>query len=173
MQILGIDPGISGALAVINIDEEFNYPFRVVDIVDVPTRRNPLKKKVEIATDLLAERLDLYRPDLVVIESVHAMPGNGVVSMFRFGEALGQIKGAVAGVYGPSGHTYRELFPTPSVWKLKMGVTACKATTLQRATKETEHTGFKYFTRQKDHNRAEALLLALYGARWISTFGAV
>lgn len=96
---------------------------------------------------------------LAVIESVGAMPKQGLSSTFRFGEGYGLVQGILAGL----GVT-RTIKATPQVWKASMGVTANKDTSLTLA-KNLFPTNAHLFARKKDHGRAEALLLAVFGAR--------
>ena len=90
-----------------------------------------------------------------MIEQVGAMPGQGVTSMFRFGEAYGIIKGVLGGLRLPV-----ELV-TPSVWKRELKVQKGKESSRLRALELfPEQTDL--FKLKKHHGRADAALIALY-----------
>jgi crossover junction endodeoxyribonuclease RuvC len=93
MKICGIDPGINGALAL--IDEEG----KLLDACLIPTIKINSRKTIDLAK--LKELLLGYSPTIAVIEDVHAMPKQGVCSMFRFGEAKGMVIGLVFGLNIP------------------------------------------------------------------------
>jgi len=95
MTILAIDPGLSGAVAVIKNKE-------VLEVNDLPvlttlkttkTKKGNLKKKNELDIEefyvMYRGMLKAWRPELVLIENVHSMPGQGVASMFSFGRNFG------------------------------------------------------------------------------------
>ncbi len=88
------------------------------------------------------------------------MPGQGVSSTFRFGEGYGVLQGIMA-----THSNIRVILPRPSVWKMSMGVTADKGSSLRLARQLFPAFETKYFSRIKDDGRAEALLLALFGLR--------
>lgn len=149
--ILGIDPGISGALAWVDNDGYLiaTHDMPVVEVVG--------KKKVspQILTALIEARL----PRLVVVEEVGAMPGQGVTSMFNFGYSAGVIAGVAAGLKLPTA-LYR-----PATWKRSAGVPADKGAARQMA--QRFWPGARDFDRVKDDGRAEAALLA----RWVALKG--
>jgi len=149
--ILGIDPGISGALAWLSDDGH------LISTTDMPAIEVHGKKKVspQILTSELAGR----RPILAVIEDVGAMPGQGVTSMFNFGYSAGILAGVCAGLGIPT-VLYR-----PAVWKRAAGVPADKGAARQMA--QRLWPGCRDFDRVKDDGRAEAALLA----RWVATKG--
>ena len=104
----------------------------------------------------LADALREHGPyRLATVELVNAMPGQGVSSTFRFGQATG----AVAGVLGALAVPVRLV--TPSKWKGALGLPADKEAARQRAIETWPHLAHR-FARKMDHGRAEAALLALY-----------
>jgi len=110
----------------------------------------------------LVDLLSSWSPDLVVIEAVHSMPGQGVRSMFTFGRALGTVEGIVAalGVAAVS-------IP-PHVWKRLMGVSKDKASGRAAAARLwPQHRDL--FARVKDTGRAEAALIAVAWQRKVTT----
>jgi len=96
MNVAGIDPGLTGALAI--IDE-----YRVVFVDDLPVHQIHAGKRTRAELDLggMRELLTSLTYDHVFIEQVAARPGQGVTSMFRFGLTAGQIVGLVAGLRVP------------------------------------------------------------------------
>ena len=153
MKICGIDPGVSGALALVDDG-------KLVDVRDIPVEiitktDGRVRRKVDAET--LQMVLADLAPDLVVLEHVHASPGMGVSSAFTFGQLFGTIETVVrlAGVELQLAHS--------SVWKRGMNVPADKKATVAEATRLVGHSDF--WKRAKDHNRAEAALLALFGHR--------
>jgi crossover junction endodeoxyribonuclease RuvC len=151
--VIGIDPGISGAIALVDKDK-----FLVT--LDMPTRMSSTSKKI-IATDTLAQDLRVlikkYGPEVAYIEQVGAAPGQGVSSAFRFGEAYG-IAHAICTTLD------LQVIPvTPVRWKRAFDLPGGPAG--KNAAREMAGVLFpdSAFSRVKDHNRAEAALLAWYG----------
>lgn len=146
--ILGIDPGVSGAIA-------FYYP-SIPDKVaadDMPTAAG----EVDAAT--LAARIKEMQPMLAIIERVASMPGQGVASTFKFGASYGIARGVVASLGVP------HHLVAPTKWKRHYGLGADKE--LARAMALRLWPASTHFSRKRDHNRAEAGLLARYGAEAI------
>ena len=146
--ILGIDPGISGALAFY-----FTAAPDRVSVEDIPVADG----MVDAVT--VAQRITQIRPDVAVIEKVGAMPGQGVSSMFRFGQAFGTLQGVVSALGVPL-HTVG-----PAKWKRHYGLDADKEAA--RALALRLFPSVEHFARKKDHGRAEAALIARYGAEVI------
>ena len=86
MRIFGIDPGIAGAIAI--LDEK-----KIVDVIDLPTMSDGKKNKKQLNSAQLSQYISDNIIDInktvVVVEQVNAMPGQGVTSMFNFGRHLG------------------------------------------------------------------------------------
>jgi len=144
--ICGIDPGIRGAMAFFFTTHE-----SAVAAEDLPVVDNML----DAAT--LAARLSQMQPDLVVIEQVGAMPKQGVSSTFRFGQAYGMAIGVVAALRIPIYHV------PPSRWKKHFRLSSEKEEARARALQLWPERS-DLFSRKKDHGRAEAALIARYGA---------
>jgi hypothetical protein len=144
--IMGIDPGISGAVA-------FYFPIAPsrIAVDDVPVAGG------EINTAELARQIRIHRPTMAVIERVSAMPGNGAVSMFNFGRSYGDVRGVIGALDIPL-H-----FVTPQKWKKHFGLTSDKDQSRLRAIRMFPAVADQ-FKRKKDDGRAEAALIALYGA---------
>ncbi len=155
MFIVGIDPGLSGAVAIINDATKYQYVF------DIPImQRGKTKGKNELdcrSLYLKLEPLTLQEETVVFyLEQVNSMPGQGVTSMFSMGHTLGGIKGIIASL----GFELRMILPQK--WKKYFNLNSDKE--LSRAT------AIKMFPqmveslqRKKDADRAEALLIARYG----------
>ena len=108
MRIFGIDPGLSGALAI--LDEK-----KIFEVIDLPTMSDGKKNKKQLNSAHLSKYIQTNIIDLnksaVVVEQVNAMPGQGVTSMFNFGQTFGAIKGICATLNLPI------YFVRPSKWK--------------------------------------------------------
>ena len=101
-KVIGIDPGLSGGIAVFFDDAPFA-------IYKMPVIKSGTKKVLD--THGLVEILQEFDADVAVIEKVHAMPGQGVSSMFNFGMGFGILQGALAALSIPM------LFVTPQTWQ--------------------------------------------------------
>ena len=147
--IMAIDPGLTGAIA-------FLYPAAPerVAVEDMPV----CDGEVDVAA--LLRSIRKMGPTLAIVELVGPMPTDGAVPAFRFGAAYAAAKAAVTACEVPMG------LVTPGKWKAAFrlngkkdgGAEQARALSLQSfpACAET-------FARKKDHNRAEAALIALYG----------
>ena len=155
MIYIGIDPGFSGAIAFYAPKEN------IVSIYDMPVYQNA-KGKTEINLyelhDILAPETD--EPHMAIIEQVAAMRGQGVTSMFRFGQSYGATQMAVAA------HKIPMQFVTPAKWKKHFNLSRDKGVSrsvaIQRFPKNASD-----FRRVRDDGRAEATLIALYGAEML------
>jgi len=150
VRVLGIDPGLSGAYALIDTD----HP-------DTLAEPFPLAGKALDLAELLRE-WRILEPDVAVIESVHAMPGQGVSSMFTFGRGLGQIEGVLAAL------EIRREYVTPQAWKklVLAGTTKDKTAAIEYATRAFPSVRLVRPGCRKPHDgMADALCLAEFGAR--------
>jgi crossover junction endodeoxyribonuclease RuvC len=144
--ILGIDPGISGGVA-------FYFPVAPdrVAAADMPV----VAGAVDCAT--LAARIAQMAPSLAVVERVASMPKQGVASTFKFGASYGAVLGVLAAL------KIQTHLVAPAAWKkhfrLDSDKEKARAMALRLFAASPEH-----FARKKDHGRAEAALLAVYGA---------
>lgn len=143
----GFDPGSSGAFA-------FYFPTapEMIAAEDFPL----VAGEIDAAT--LADRLRQMRPDFAIIERVGAMPKQGVSSTFAFGKSFGQLLGVVATLQIPSA------LVTPGTWKKAFKLGSDKEEARALALRQWPARA-ELFSRKKDHGRAEASLLALWGAR--------
>ena len=155
MIIVGIDPGIAGAIC-------FFSSGNVIDVIDMPTMAEGKKNKKQvngsqIFNEILVKIGKLDKKDIkVVIEQVSAMPGQGVTSMFNFGQSYGILKGICSAMQLPM------YFVRPAKWK--------KYFNLINSEKDASRTRaieiFPYFSsqlsRKKDSNKADAILIASF-----------
>lgn len=145
--VWGIDPGLNGALALLFPEDHG------IEIFDMPIME--VKKKKTISAALVADILKQHEAP-VFIENVHAMPNQGVTSMFNFGKGFGILIGVVAGL------NYQLTTVQPLAWKKALKVPSGKDGSRERATQLLPASSQK-FARKKDDGRAEASLIALYG----------
>tara|TARA_Y100001960_G_C14399099_1_gene692509 strand:- start:4 stop:498 length:495 start_codon:yes stop_codon:yes gene_type:complete len=155
MLIIGIDPGISGAICFFENGE-------VKNIIDMPSMAEGKKNKRQINGNQLFNEIknnikNIPKSNIcVVVEQVSAMPGQGVTSMFNFGQSFGVIKGICSAMQLPI------YFVRPAKWK--------KYFNLIKTEKEASRTKaieiFPYISsklsKKKDSNKAEAILIASY-----------
>lgn len=156
MFTIGFDPGLDGAFTVLDDKGQ------LVDIIDMPTVEIKVGKamKRRIAPAALVSELELFaREDCcAMVESVAARPGQGVSSVFSFGQSFGLIVGVLAGLKVPTE------FVTPNVWTKAMRVVDGKGGSRQRCMEVFPKHADK-FKRVMDHNRADSALIALYRYR--------
>ena len=155
MLIIGIDPGISGSIC-------FFDNGKILDVIEMPTMADGKKNKrqvngSQIYNEILKRVNDPEKQDVkVVIEQVSAMPGQGVTSMFNFGQSFGILKGICSAMQLPM------YFVRPAKWK--------KYFNLIKSEKDASRTKaieiFPYFSshlsKKKDSNKADAILIASF-----------
>ena len=155
MLIIGIDPGISGSIC-------FFEGGKIIDVIEMPTMIDGKKNKKQVngaqIYNEISERIFTKKKEniRVVIEQVSAMPGQGVTSMFNFGQSFGILKGICSAMQLPL------YFVRPAKWK--------KHYNLINSQKDASRTRaieiFPYFSSQlskkKDSNKAEAILIASF-----------
>lgn len=154
--IIGIDPGISGAIAAVDAHG------RLLWVEDMPIRDSgkQSRKQNEVDGAALGRLLRLHVMDIdrACVESVHAMPAQGVSSMFSMGETCGVIRGVLEALCVPVVRVQ------PQAWKRAFGLLrASKDQSRAEAIRLFPASGD--FGRKKDHGRAEAALIA----RWSAT----
>ena len=155
MLVIGIDPGITGSIC-------FFEDGKVIDLIEMPNMADGKKQKkqvngAQIYNEIFLRTKNLDRKNIkVVIEHVSAMPGQGVTSMFNFGQSFGVLKG-ICSAMQLSMH-----FVRPAKWK--------KFFNLINAEKDASRTKaieiFPYIStqlsRKKDANKADAALIASF-----------
>ena len=155
MLIIGIDPGISGSIC-------FFENGKIIDVIEMPTMTEGKKNKKQVTgsqiyNEILKRTNNYGKQDIrVIIEHVTAMPGQGVTSMFNFGQSFGILKGICSAMQLPM------YFVRPAKWK--------KYFNLLNSEKDASRTRaieiFPYFSAQlskkKDSNKADAILIASF-----------
>jgi len=149
MMVLGVDPGLTGALAFFDPDTGLLI---VRDMPTVEVVRNG-KKKNEISPQMLANLVREHNVTAAFVERVGAMPGQGVSSVFSFGRSLGIVEGVLAAL---------ELSTTiipPQTWQKAVNLRGGKDGSRARAA-ELFPRDAGLFARKKDDGRADAALIA-------------
>jgi len=153
MIIIGVDPGISGAISVVENK-------KILDVYDTPTMIAGKKNKKQInsaqVSNIFKERLNSGKEVVVVVEQVNAMPGHGVTRMFNFGQSFGVIKGICAALSLPI-H-----FVRPTKWKKHFNLIKTNKDASRTKVIEVYPEISSKLHRKKDSNRADAILIALY-----------
>ena len=149
----GIDPGLSGALAVLD------FQTHRLHVWDTPTYKVKVGDKVRRRCDELsfADALDTYEIDMCMIEKVQSTPNDGHVGAFTFGKVTGIAIGLCVGM----GIEYEEV--TPAKWKMSMQVPRDKEAARFRASNFFPQCA-GLWRRQMDDGRAEAAIIALYAS---------
>ena len=155
MLIIGIDPGISGSIC-------FFKDGKILEVIEMPVMTDGKKNKkqvngAQIYNEISAKIRGIEKQNLkVIIEQVSAMPGQGVTSMFNFGQSFGILKGICSAMQLPM------YFVRPAKWKKYFGL--IKSEKDASRTKAIEM--FPYFSSQlskkKDSNKADAILIASF-----------
>ena len=155
MLIIGIDPGISGSIC-------FFEDGKILDVIEMPTMTEGKKNKKQVngsqIYNEISKRIKKNEKQnvRVIIEQVSAMPGQGVTSMFNFGQSFGILKGMCSAMQ------LSMYFVRPAKWK--------KYFNLINSEKDASRTRaieiFPYFSSQlskkKDSNKADAILIASF-----------
>ena len=155
MLIIGIDPGISGSICFLDNG-------KILDVIEMPIMTDGKKNKKQVngsqVYNEITKRIKQFEKNQirVVIEHVSAMPGQGVTSMFNFGQSFGILKGICTAMQLPM------YFVRPTKWK--------KYFNLLNSEKDASRTRaieiFPYFSsqlsRKKDSNKADAILIASF-----------
>jgi crossover junction endodeoxyribonuclease RuvC len=161
--LAGIDPGLSGAVALIDAATG-----AVVNIFDTPVLelKRDGKTKRELSPHSLAGALGRDRIGHAFVENVSSRPGQGVSSVFSFGKSFGITIGVLATLGIPM------TFVAPQVWKKALGVPAAKDGARARAS-QLLPAAAHHWTRVRDDGRAEAALIAHYGLRMVNSIASV
>ena len=153
MRIIGIDPGLSGAIAVLENN-------KVLNILEIPIMSEGKKNKRQLNSaqlvKLIKDNISEDEEVAVVVEQVNAMPGQGVTSMFNFGQSFGVLKGIFSAMQIPMD------FVSPVKWK--------KFFNLINTNKDASRTKaieiYPYFSsklsKKKDANKADAILISSF-----------
>ena len=153
MKIIGIDPGLSGAIAILENN-------KVLNIFDIPVMSEGKKNKRQLNSallvDLLKENINQEEEVAVVVEQVNAMPGQGVTSMFNFGQTFGALKGICAALELPI------FFVRPSKWKKHFELINSSKDASRTKAIEMYPKLSSQLTKKKDVNKSDAILIARF-----------
>ena len=155
MLIIGIDPGISGSIC-------FFQDGKILDVFEMPTMTDGKKNKkqvngAQIYNEISTKIRGIEKQNLrVIIEQVSAMPGQGVTSMFNFGQSFGILKGICSAMQ------LSVYFVRPAKWKRYFNLINSEKDASRTRAIEI----FPYFSaelsRKKDSNKADAILIASF-----------
>ena len=153
MIIIGIDPGLNGAIAVLKNN-------KVLDIFDVPVmpegKKNKRQLNSALLVNLIKENIIDNEEVAVVVEQVNAMPGQGVTSMFNFGQTFGAIKGVCAALELPI------FFVRPSKWKKHFELINSSKDASRTKVIEMYPSLSNQLSKKKDVNKSDAILIARF-----------
>ena len=154
MKILGVDPGLAGAMCVIDVSDDAAP--QLVAVLDLPIIGDGAKRRVDVRA--IYDWVQTHRPQHAYLEHSSARPGQGVAGIFRYARACGCIETVVALAKIPT------TIIAPAKWKGFFG--------LAGGDKENDRLkalqlipSAQWLARKKDHQRADAILLALYGEK--------
>ena len=155
MLVIGIDPGISGSICFFQDGE-------IKDVVEMPTMTEGKKNKKQVNGSQIFNEISEKIKNIdkknikVVIEHVTAMPGQGVTSMFNFGQSFGILKGICSAMQ------LSVYFVRPAKWKKYFNLINSEKDASRTRAIEIFPYYSSYLSRKKDSNKADAILLASY-----------
>ena len=155
MYIIGIDPGISGAIS-------FFEDGKILDVIDMPSMAEGKKNKKQVngaqIYNEIKKRIKIVQKGkvCVVIEQVSAMPGQGVTSMFNFGQSFGVIKGICAAMQLPM------YLVRPAKWKKYFNLLKTEKEASRTKAIEVFPQISHMLSKKKDVNKADAILIASF-----------
>ena len=153
MKIIGIDPGLSGAIAILENN-------KVLDVFEMPVMAEGKKNKRQLNSaqlvKLLKNNISKNEDVSVIVEQVNAMPGQGVTSMFNFGQTFGAIKGVCAALELPI------FFVRPSKWKKHFELINSSKDSSRTKAIEMYPKLSNQLAKKKDVNKSDAILIARF-----------
>jgi len=153
MIIFGIDPGVSGAICVLKEG-------KILEVYEMPTMIDGKKNKRQVngaeVTNIFLKELNNKYKAKVVVEHVTAMPGQGVTSMFNFGQSFGVLKGICAALKLPI------YFVRPVKWKKHFNLIKTNKDASRTKVIEIYPYISSKISRKKDSNKADSILIAKY-----------
>ena len=153
MRIIGIDPGLSGGIAILEDN-------KVKEIFDMPVMPDGKKNKRQLNNAFLAqlikENIENIEDTIMVVEQVNAMPGQGVTSMFNFGQTFGAIKGICAALGLPI------FLVRPSKWKKHFELINSSKDASRTKAIEMYPLIAEKLSKKKDVNKSDVILIARY-----------
>jgi len=153
MRIIGIDPGLSGGIAILDNS-------KVIELFDMPVMPDGKKNKRQLNSALLVklikDNIKNLEDTVMVVEQVNAMPGQGVTSMFNFGQTFGAIKGICAALGLPI------FFVRPAKWKKHFELINSSKDSSRTKAIEMYPSISEQLSKKKDVNKSDAILIARY-----------
>jgi len=155
MLIIGIDPGLSGSIC-------FLIDGKILDVIEMPTMAEGKKNKRQVngsqVFNEITKRTKEYQKNQVrvVIEQVSAMPGQGVTSMFNFGQSFGVLKGVCTAMQLPM------YFVRPAKWKKYFNLINSEKDASRTRAIEIFPSFSSSLSKKKDSNKADAILIASF-----------
>ena len=153
MKIIGIDPGLSGAIAILENN-------KIKDLCEMPVMSEGKKNKRQLNSAQLVKLLkdNIYEKEeiSVVVEQVNAMPGQGVTSMFNFGQTFGAIKGICAALGLPI------FFVRPAKWNKHFELINSSKDASRTKAIEMYPAISNQLSKKKDVNKSDAILIARF-----------
>ena len=155
MLIIGIDPGLSGSIC-------FLIDGKILDVIEMPTMAEGKKNKRQVngsqVFNEITKRTKEYQKNQVrvVIEQVSAMPGQGVTSMFNFGQSFGVLKGVCTAMQLPM------YFVRPTKWKKYFNLINSEKDASRTRAIEIFPSFSSSLSKKKDSNKADAILIASF-----------
>ncbi len=153
MKVIGIDPGLSGAIAILKEN-------KVLNLFEMPVMAEGKKNKRQLNSAQLAKliknNIEIDEEVSVVVEQVNAMPGQGVTSMFNFGQTFGAIKGICATLDLPI------YFVRPSKWKKHFELINSSKDASRTKAIEMYPSLSNDLAKKKDVNKSDAILIARF-----------
>ena len=152
MRIIGIDPGLSGGIAILD-------DLKIFDLFDMPIMSEGKKNKNQLNSAQLVNIIKKHiisANTFVIVEQVSAMPGQGVTSMFNFGQTFGSIKGICAALNLPI------FYVRPAKWKKHFELINSSKDASRTKVIEMYPSISDRLSRKKDVNKADAILIARY-----------
>ena len=153
MRIIGIDPGLSGAIAILEDS-------KIKELFDMPVMPDGKKNKRQLNSALLVKLIKNSIKNLedtvMVVEQVNAMPGQGVTSMFNFGQTFGAIKGICAALGLPI------FLVRPAKWKKHFELINSSKDASRTKAIEMYPSFSEQLSKKKDVNKSDAILIARY-----------
>ena len=153
MRIIGIDPGLSGGIAVLD-------DLKIFDVYDMPIMSEGKKNKNQLNSaqlvNIIKKNIISNEDTFLIVEQVSAMPGQGVTSMFNFGQTFGSIKGICAALNLPI------FFVRPAKWKKHFDLINSSKDASRTKVIEMYPSISPRLSKKKDVNKADAILIARY-----------
>jgi crossover junction endodeoxyribonuclease RuvC len=153
MKIIGIDPGLSGSIAILENN-------KIKELFEMPVMPEGKKNKRQLNSaqlvKLLKDNFDKKEEISVVVEQVNAMPGQGVTSMFNFGQTFGAIKGICAALGLPI------FFVRPAKWKKHFELINSSKDASRTKAIEMYPAISDQLSKKKDVNKSDAILIARF-----------